>query len=230
MQQDQYSQINDWFRILFGATSPNFLIEIIFRAFFIYLVLLVSMRMMGKRMANQLSRNEMAALVSMAAAVGVPLLDAHRGLLAAVVIALVIVGVQRLIARLIQDNPRLEAITQDTPSILVENGVLQLDAMRETLVTRERLLAQLRSNSMEHLGQVKRLIIEPNGNFTLIEAQTPQPGLPVIPGWDTRFKPQKSHVSDQLVCRQCGTAKATATNQADSCPHCGDRHWVQSLT
>ncbi|QJD79502.1 DUF421 domain-containing protein [Spirosoma rhododendri] len=110
------------------------------------------MRLMGKRMASQLSRNEMAALVSLAAAVGIPLLDAHRGIIAPIVVATVIVGIQRLVAWLVQDNPRIEAITQDTPSILVENGVIQLSGIRETLVTRERLFAQLRSNSLEHLG------------------------------------------------------------------------------
>jgi len=229
MQQNQNIQINDWLRILFGATSPNFLIEVVFRAFFLYLVLLVSMRLMGKRMANQLSRNEMAALVSLAAAVGVPLLDAHRGLLAAVVIGLVIIGVQRLVSRLVQDNPQFEAITQDTPGILVENGVLQLQTMRSTLITRERLFAQLRSNSLEHLGQVKRLIMEPNGSFTLIEAPKPQPGLSVMPTWDTRFVPQKSHKSDQEVCGQCGTMKPTTTRQSDVCPNCGEKHWVPSL-
>lgn len=229
MQSNQDIQINDWLRILFGGTSPNFLLEVIFRAFFIYLVLLVSMRLMGKRMTNQLSRNEMAALVSLAAAVGVPLLDAHRGLLAAVVIALVIVGIQRLIARLIQDKPRLEAITQDTPSILVNNGVMQLPGMRETLVTRERLFAQLRANSLEHLGQVKRFIIEPNGSFTLIEAPQPQPGLSIMPRWDTRFTPQKSHLSDQLVCGQCGNRKPDSTPQSNVCSNCGDQQWVQAL-
>lgn len=228
MQSSQSIQLNDWLRLLFGATSPNFLLEIIFRAFFVYLVLLVSMRLMGKRMANQLNRNEMAALVSLAAAVGIPLLDAHRGLLAAAVIAAVIIGVQRLVARLIQDNARLEAITQDTPTILVENGVLRLDGMRETLVTRERLFAELRSNSLEHLGQVKRLIIEPNGSFTLIEMPTPQPGLAVTPEWDKRFAGQKSSPSDQLACHHCGTLAPTASDQPETCPNCGAQAWVQS--
>lgn len=229
MQQNQAIELNDWLRILFGSTSPNFLIEIVFRAFFIYLVLLVSMRLMGKRMANQLRRNEMAAMVSLAAAVGIPLLDSKRGLLAAVVIAIVIVGIQRLIAGLTQNNPRLEAITQDVPTILVENGVLQLSGMRLTLVTRERLFAQLRSNSLEHLGQVKRLIIEPNGEFTLIEAPKPVPGLPVTPTWDTDFTPLKSQSAREPVCLRCGTVKPHADGQAEVCPTCGEQHWVPAL-
>ncbi len=229
MQQNQAIELNDWLRMLFGSTSPNFLIEIVFRAFFIYLVLLVSMRLMGKRMANQLRRNEMAAMVSLAAAVGIPMLDSKRGLLATVVIALVIVGIQRLIAGLTQNNPRLEAVTQDEPTILVENGVLQLPGLRHTLVTRELLFAQLRANSLEHLGQVKRLIIEPNGEFTLIEAPEPVPGLPVTPTWDTDFTPQRSQPARALVCLRCGTVKPRTDGQADVCPTCGEQRWVPAL-
>lgn len=229
MQQNQVIELNDWLRILFGSTSANFLIEVIFRAFFIYLILLVSMRFMGKRMASQLRRNDMAAMVSLAAAVGIPLLDPHQGLLAAVVIAIVIVGIQRLIAGLAQKNPRLEAITQDVPTILVENGVLQLGGMRSTLMSRERLFAQLRSGSLEHLGQVKRLIIEPNGQFSIIEAPKSVPGLSVIPAWDTDFSPLKSQHSSQLVCQCCGTIKPHTDGRAETCPTCGEQQWVPSL-
>ncbi|MFD1143541.1 DUF421 domain-containing protein [Larkinella insperata] len=229
MQQLEYLQIDDWLRIFFGTTSPNFLIEAVFRSFFLYLVLIVSMRLMGKRMSNQLSRNEMAAMVSLAAAVGVPMLDAHRGLLASVAIAVVIVGIQQLIAYFAFRNEQFEKITQDTPTILVKNGVLQYPGLQETLVTRERLFAQLRSSSLEHLGQVKRLIMEANGKFTLIEEEKPRPGLPLHPMWDSKFVPQYSKTSGQSVCRKCGNAKQKSEEQDETCTNCGNQNWVGSL-
>lgn len=88
----------DWQRILFGEVPGSFYIEILIRAFVVYLILVVSMRLMGRRMSSQLSRNEMAAMVSMAAAIGVPIPDASRGLLPAVIIALVVVCTQRLVS------------------------------------------------------------------------------------------------------------------------------------
>lgn len=39
----------------------------------------------------------------------------------------------------------------------------------------------LRSGGMIHLGHVKRLYMEANGFFTLIEATAPKPGLSILP-------------------------------------------------
>ncbi|WP_187263510.1 DUF421 domain-containing protein [Pontibacter beigongshangensis] len=86
-------------RILLGKELPwLFLLEVVLRVFFIYLLIMLCMRLMGKRMAAQLSNLEMSALVSLAAAVGVPILAPERGLLPAVIIALVVVVIQRIIS------------------------------------------------------------------------------------------------------------------------------------
>ncbi|HEY0742788.1 MAG TPA: hypothetical protein VGD40_15065 [Chryseosolibacter sp.] len=57
----------DWERILLGEVPPAFLLEIVLRIIVVYLILTVAMRILGKRMAAQLTRNELAAMVSLAA-------------------------------------------------------------------------------------------------------------------------------------------------------------------
>ncbi|RYF54587.1 MAG: DUF421 domain-containing protein, partial [Cytophagaceae bacterium] len=158
MKEDEI-YLADWQRILFGEVPGSFYIEILIRAFVVYLLLVVSMRLMGRRMSSQLSRNEMAAMVSMAAAIGVPILDASRGLLPAVIIAMVVVCIQRIISYWAARNETFEGISQDISSTLIENGVIQLAAMRDARMTGELLFAQLRSNGLIHLGHVKRLYI-----------------------------------------------------------------------
>src|SRR6059058_3167864 len=93
-------KFGDWMRVLFGETPPEFFIELVIRSFFIFLLLVVSMRFLGRRMAAQLNRIEMIALFALAAAIGVPLQAPDRGLLPAVIIAVIVVGIGRLIAAL----------------------------------------------------------------------------------------------------------------------------------
>src|SRR5436189_227928 len=50
----------DLYRILIGEVPWSFLIEVIFRTAFIFLILLISMRLLGKRMAGQLSKNSIS--------------------------------------------------------------------------------------------------------------------------------------------------------------------------
>ncbi|ADB39127.1 DUF421 domain-containing protein [Spirosoma linguale] len=221
--------ITDWLRILVGEVPGTFYIEILIRAAAVYLILVVSMRLMGRRMASRLSRNEMAAMVSLAAAVGIPILDAQRGLLPVVVIALVVVFTQRVISYWAAKNEKFEGLSQGISSTLVENSVIQLASMSESRVTRELLFAQLRSGGIIHLGQVKRLYMEANGAFTLIKDPKPRPGLSLIPAWDNDFVEQQPKAPHQCVCFRCGYLQQPLHQAADVCPNCSHNQWVQAL-
>src|SRR5690349_16696968 len=93
-------KLSDWARIFFGQVPPEFYGELIIRAVFIYALLMISMRLMGTRMSGQLSRLDLAAMVALASAIGVPILSPSNGLLPAVIIAVIVVSVSRVIARL----------------------------------------------------------------------------------------------------------------------------------
>lgn len=221
--------LSDWQRILVGDVPGLFYVEILIRAAVVYALLMVCLRLMGRRMSLQLSRNEMAAMVSLAAAIGIPILDAQRGLLPPFVIGLVVVVRQRFISYWASRNQTFEMISQGRISTLVENSVIQLPGMRESTVTRELLFAQLRSSGITHLGHVKRLYMEANGEFTLIEAPEPKPGLSILPEWDTDFIDQQEKAPDQLVCLYCGNAKPEPEQTDDKCTNCGHDEWVTAL-
>lgn len=221
--------IADWQRIVFGEVPAVFYVEIVIRAAVVYLILVVSMRLMGRRMSSQLSRNEMAAMVSMAAAIGVPILDASRGLLPAMIIALVVVSTQRIVSYWAARNETFEGISQDINSTLVENAVIQLAAMKDARMTRELLFAQLRSSGLVHLGHVKRLYIEANGEFTLIKEPAPQPGLSLLPEWDTDFINEQEKDPQQCVCYHCGNRQPESSQQTEVCTSCGKTNWVPAL-
>ncbi|WP_234734562.1 DUF421 domain-containing protein [Tellurirhabdus bombi] len=219
----------DWYRILVGNVPGSFYIEILIRVSVVYLILVVSMRLMGRRMASKLSRNEMAAMVSMAAAIGVPILDTQRGLLPVIIIACVIVVSQQLISRRAAKDESFEGVSQGIITILIENAVLKLDKMREVGISRELLFAQLRSEGIAHLGYVKRLYLEANGAFTLIEEKEPKPGLSILPFWDTEYIAEQEQVDDQLACSYCGQPHPSMNNKETPCPTCRRTEWVAPI-
>lgn len=207
----------DWQRMFFGDVPGGFYWEVVLRIAVIYVVLMVSMRLMGKRMASQLSRNEMIALVSLAAAIGVPLQAPDRGILAAVVIAIVVVFVQQGLARLATRNQRFESVTQGDLTILVADSMLDLQNMKVSGITKEKAFSQLRSNGIRHLGEVKRLYFEADGSFTLIRNTDVRPGLGILPETDTEFIEQVCRLSHTHVCRRCGYALPQERRACDKC-------------
>ncbi|MGN6568551.1 MAG: YetF domain-containing protein [Flavipsychrobacter sp.] len=219
---------NDWARIFNGDNPSSFLWESVLRLIVIYLILIISMRFLGKRIATQLSRLELAALVSLAAAIGVPVLASDRGLLPAIIIAVVVVVINRLIPTTSIKSQRFEKISQGNIDVLVRDGVMQTKTMLKTRVSRERLMAQLRHMELKSLGKVKRLYLEAGGNFTVIKEDEAKPGLSLIPGWHTAFA-QRQKKSDAYVCCNCGNKKTQHAEMVENCKNCGERNWVQAI-
>ena len=181
----------------------------------------------GRRMAAQINRIEMVALFTLAAAIGVPLQAPDRGLLPAFVIAIIVLIIGRLIANLAFGNQRFEATAEDKLEILANDGVLDMKKILQTRLTVERLFAQLRSEGVRHLGEVKRCYIEANGSFSLVKEEQPLPGLAVLPASDKAFLDEQPQ-SDEKVCRTCGK-KQKDNGGAAACANCGDKKWVNAI-
>jgi uncharacterized membrane protein YcaP (DUF421 family) len=221
-------KLSDWMRILFGTTPPAFFIELVIRTFVIFLILLISMRLLGRRMAAQLNRIEMIALFSLAAAVGVPLQAPDRGLLPGVVIAIVVVVVGRLIVTWAFKNQKFESIADGDYTTLVLDGTVLMHKLKMTRLTVERLFAQLRGEGIRQLGEVKRLYFEANGSFTLIKAENPMPGLVIIPGFDRELLEAQKQVKG-LVCQKCGHKQTDQKQQDNKCENCGHKEWIPAV-
>jgi uncharacterized membrane protein YcaP (DUF421 family) len=221
-------KLDDWQRILVGGVPATFFIELIIRAAVVYLIIIVAMRLMGKRMSAQLTSNELAALVSLAAGVGIPIQSPDRGLIPGIIIAAVLVTAQRFIASRSFANEKFDRIAQGNIAVLVENGVMNLEIMGKNRITRDRVCGEVRAEGLTHLGQVKRLYMESSGAFTLIKNQESKPGLLVVPDWDTDFLNELKKSDTDRVCAMCGHIQPNARD-GDSCPVCGHQKWVPAI-
>ncbi|RTQ47884.1 DUF421 domain-containing protein [Hymenobacter gummosus] len=222
--------LTDYMRIILGQVPWSFVLEAVLRMVFLYLLLIVSMRLMGKRMAGMLSRIEMAGMVTLAAAIGVPLLAPDRGLLPAVIIAAVAVLIQRLIARLGVDHKELEQATQGDIGIVVADGRLHYPDMEKAVLSKERLFAELRFSGIDNLGKIKRAYMEANGSFTILKATEPKPGLTLIPSWDEDFLNAQPKAPDTYACCHCGFVRRSVGHEPNTrCDACGHKEWTPAV-
>jgi uncharacterized membrane protein YcaP (DUF421 family) len=222
-------RLDDVARILRGQVPWAFLIEATARIAFVYLLLLVAMRLMGRRMASTLSRNELAALVSLAAATGAVIQSPERGLVPAVVIAGILVGVQRLIAAGAFRSKRIERATQGDLSILVINGELQLDVMKRCQLSHEQIFSHLREAGFMSLGRVHRLYMEAGGSFSFLRSLSPQPGLSLVPSCDPEFRAEQPVCGGTMACGGCGHVSTADSSSRNDCPRCAARCWTSAV-
>ena len=133
------------------------MLEVVVRGLVLYTALLIAARVMGKRMATQLSLLELSVILTLGAIVGLPLELPQRGLLPALVALSVVVLYQKGVAVLSFAHPHLESLTQGKLRLVVKDGILNLQTLRRSGYSRERLFAMFRTQGLEHFGKIKRL-------------------------------------------------------------------------
>jgi hypothetical protein len=180
-------------------------------------------------MSGLLSRNEMVAMVSLAAAIGTPLTSPDRGILPAVIIAVVVVYIQRWISGKAFRNENFERYAIGKLDILVNDAVIDLEVLKKVRISRERLMAELRCSGIKQLGSVKRFYMEASGFFTLIENEEPNEGLLILPSWDEEFCKRLTPSETQVSCGVCGLLQPKATDAKTKCPHCGEIAWTDAV-
>ena len=225
------AELWDWTRIILGGVPPIFLVEVIIRVVVLYLLLIVSMRIMGKRMSAIISRNEMIAMVSLAAAVGLPMQDPARGLLPPIIIAGVVIGVQRIISTRTLGNPEFESTVVGSIKDLAQDGRLELENMKKTRVPRERLVTEFRTRGVYNLGKVQRAYLEANGAFTVFffEEEDEREGLCILPEWDKDFHKDLAVAEGSFCCGSCGNVVKSQKEPENDCEHCGFSQWHPAI-
>jgi uncharacterized membrane protein YcaP (DUF421 family) len=228
MDKDEI-KLSDWQRILLGNAPVEFLLEVFVRTLFTYFILLVVIRLLGKRMSGQLTSTEMAIMLVLGAIVSVPMQTPERGILQGVFMLFLFLGLHQFLTGWMRKNEKVEGLVQGTTSILVKDGVMQLPEMDSTNISREQLFAVLRGQQIYNLGKVKRLYFEACGEFSTYKEKAQRPGLSILPRINDGIENRQQRAGDeQLVCKQCGHVVPAQTTQAP-CSICGEQQWEQPV-
>jgi uncharacterized membrane protein YcaP (DUF421 family) len=220
--------LKDIERILLGDAPPIFLIEVFFRALIIYTLLLFIVRWLGKRMTGELTIMEMAVMLTLGAIASTPMQVPNRGILQGLVLFLCAVGFQRGISYLGYRSHKFENLTQGEPSLMIKDGIMQIDNMRSDRLSRNQLLAALRQQEIFNLGMIERVYLEACGNFSVYIAKEKKPGLAIFPAGDevlsgqARVKP----IDALKACTNCGEVAHESTSR---CHNCNETDFIQAV-
>ncbi len=229
MKAEQY-QLWDIKRILLGDAPVEFMLEVFLRTLFIFLFLLVIVRLLGKRMNAQLSLTEMSLMITLGAIVSAPMQDPMRGLLPGVVILLCALAALRGVNLLSVKSRKIELLVQGDVKLLVKDGVLQLKQLKREGFEREQVFAHMRSEKITQMGQVARVYLESCGTFSIYKSPSPKPGLSVLPATDYDLIAKQVKSPDLMTCDSCGLVSPTPkSNPQMSCPNCQNTSWTEAI-
>jgi len=218
--------LSDWQRILFGEAPINFLLEVGLRTILIYLVLLIIIRLLGKRMGGEITITETAVMITLGAIISAPMQIPDRGLVQGVVILLCALTFQKGFNYLTVTNSSVERLIYGKEIAVVKDGVLQLDKLEKEHISRQQLYAFLRSKGILHLGELERVYMEAGGFFTIYKFENSQSGLPILPPKDKGVSTVVSKTDLKHACKVCGMV---SIKNDDKCINCGSSEWVEAV-
>ncbi|WP_149182950.1 YetF domain-containing protein [Streptomyces sp. TRM49041] len=143
--------------------------ESVLRALIIYLVLMLLMRVAGKRTLANVTTFDLVLLLVISQATQQSLLGDDFSLTTGIVVIATLVAVDRLADYLGFRFPSFSTITNSRPAILVDNGRPIAHRLRRHHVNEAEILQSARqSHGLERLDQIKYAVLETSGGISVI--------------------------------------------------------------
>jgi len=137
------------------------------RTIVLYLVLILSIRLMGKRQIGQMEASEFVVTMLVANLASIPMQDAAIPLYSGLVPILTVLGLELVLSGLILCSVRLRRFFCGKPVILIDNGKILRENLRKTRVTLDELTGHLREKDVLDVTTVQYAILETDGNLSV---------------------------------------------------------------
>lgn len=163
------------------------------RTVILYFVLMLAMRIMGKRQLGELQPTELVVTLLLSDLAAVPMQENGLPLFNGLLPILVLVALELLISGWMLKCPRVARLVAGTPVPVIRDGRVDEQAMRKLRLSVDDLMESLRQQDVYDLRQVQYAIAETNGHISVycyprFQAATaedvgrnpPDEGMPVV--------------------------------------------------
>ena len=222
-------EIFEWNRVLFNELPGVFLLEVIFRSTVMFIILLLTLKLAGKRGVKQLSIFETVIIIALGSAAGDPMFYEDVGIVPAAIVFLVIIVLYRAVTWLTGKSKKFEEFIEGKTECLINDGKFSITSFKKETLAQDEFFSELRVNSVEHLGQVKHAFIEPSGEVSIFyyEDEKVGYGLPILPAL---FNKKNNIIPADGIysCTFCGHTEEQKAGTA-KCNVCKKEEWVAAI-
>lgn len=219
----------DFRKIFIGDLSLGFAAEIVIRTLLMFSMVLLVLRLTGKKGVRQLSIFEVAIIIAMGSAAGDPMFTKDISIFVSLIVFGAIIILYRLITFWASRSEQFEKIIEGEPLYVIEEGRFTLTDDYSHTFAKDEFFSEMRQESIEHLGQIRTAILETNGkiSFYYYPDGEVQYGLPVQPKAYNK-KTVQIQSPGIYACTYCGGTKNLQKGTVH-CPNCKRNEWVTAI-
>ncbi|HVG12183.1 MAG TPA: YetF domain-containing protein, partial [Flavisolibacter sp.] len=216
-----------WKELLMGSESWSFLGETVLRSFIMFAIIVVSLRLLGKRGIKQLSVFELVVIIGLGSAAGDPMFYKDVGILPALIVFTMVISLYKLVMFFIGRSKGFERLVEGRSVCLISEGRFAIENFKKETLAQDEFFAELRIAGVMHLGQIELAIIEVTGGISLFfyEDEKVKYGLPILPDL---FKKKALAIQSRKhhSCTFCGFTEEAVPTEVKACPVCQRKVWV----
>lgn len=162
--------------------------EYIFRTTFVYFLVLLVIRMMGKREIGQLSPFDFVVAIIIAELAAIPMEASDIPLWHSILPLCILGALEVIVSYATLFSRRLRGIICGHPQIIIKNGVLLKGEMRKARYNLDDLIAQMRDKGIVDPDDVEFAVLETSGKLSVILKSQHRPVTPADLGIPTAYE------------------------------------------
>jgi uncharacterized membrane protein YcaP (DUF421 family) len=151
--------------------DPIGLALVVLRTVVVYLVLLLLLRLAGKRELGQMTPFDLVVLLVISNAVQNAMVGSDTSLTGGLLAAATLLAVNRLVDQLGAQSGWIRHRLIGEPTLLVHEGRFVADHLRREGVTEEAVMQALRAHGMDDLHAVKLAVLEVDGTISVVPSE-----------------------------------------------------------
>jgi uncharacterized membrane protein YcaP (DUF421 family) len=158
------------------------------RTLILYAIVVVVMRIMGKRQIGQLQPFELVVAIMISELAAVPMQNTGIPLINGIIPIITLLVAQISMSFINLKSTKARAIICGKPTILIENGKIFEQHLQKEMYTLNDLLEQLRSKDISNIADVEYAILETNGQLSVIPKSQKRPLTPEDLNISTKYE------------------------------------------
>ena len=165
------------------------------RAIILYIIVLVVMRLMGKREIGQLQPFELAISIMIADLASIPMTETGIPISNGIIPILGLLVMHLMISMINIKSMKAREVICGKPRILIYRGKIDEGALKKERFTINELQERLRGNNVVNIGDVEYAILETSGQVTVIQKPNKRTVIPE----DLNIMPDYEGITYDLV-------------------------------
>ena len=154
------------------------MLTILIRTVIIYVFLLIIMRLMGKRQIGELELSDLVTTFLLSEIASLPITDTNIPIAFAIIPMVILLTFEVCSSWLLSLFPCLKRFLSTRPATLVSSGKINQKEMRDSRISLDELIAELRQSGVSDISEVRYAILEQNGKITIIQKADAKPISP----------------------------------------------------